>query len=499
MKTWTIRNICAPAIRATAIASALLATMTITRAGVVYDNTESQLNYVVQFTNNEEIGDQIWLANSQTYPYLTNFSVEYYSTNTSFYGNVKAEVRFYLNDGPTENGYATPGTVFYDSGPFTIEPPRQYYPGTNSAVLNFTPANLFSGTVPLDPSTPLPGNFTVSLTFSGLSANDDVEADYVALNDYDPPLVGTNYGDYWLNSGGNWSLRDIDGGAVPVAFAMQFNANPTPIAPPILHITKYLPDQVVVWWSPYVSGWILQTNSSVVSGAWGNYMGMVVNNRATNSTPAGIAFFRLFNNSGPFPILQYDFNGNATDSSASANDGAVHGSPTYPTGLNANKCISLNGSNQYVTSQNNLGVTSSSYTFTGWIKGSGALMELPTNGGPPQILLVAGGNFEDYSDGTSWQTLATGLSGSTWYFFAEVNTPSGKTLYITPSSSWSPSSGAGGSDFGNSPPTTGAIDVGYAPDEGGGGHWTGDIQDFRVYNTGLTEGQAQTIFNTGAK
>jgi hypothetical protein len=259
------------------------------RGGLVYDNTEVQLNYVLSFTNNLEIGDQIWLANNQTYPYLTNFSLEYYSTNVSFYGAVQADVRYYFNDGPLTNGYASPGTIFYDSGWFSIKPPQSYFPGTNSAVISFSGAQLTGGVVPLDPSMALPADFTVSVTFQGLSGADYVGFDYVALDDFDPPAVGTNYGDYWLNNGGNWTLKSF--GTLPVAFAMQLNASSLP-GQALLHITD-TNNQAVVWWSPFISGWILQTNSDLTSGNWGNYQGAVVNNSITNPAPQGTLFFRL--------------------------------------------------------------------------------------------------------------------------------------------------------------------------------------------------------------
>jgi hypothetical protein len=281
MKTWTKSGL--------AIATGLFTMVIAANAGLVYDNTEAQLNYVLAFTNNQEIGDQIWLANYQTYPYLTNFSIEYYSTNSSFYTNVSADVRFYLNNGPLTNGYASPGTVFYDSGPFTVQPPQHYFPGTNSAVLNFAPPNLANGTVPLDPSMAMPTNFTVSVTFSGLSGADYVGFDYIALNDFDPPMVGTNYGDYWLNNNGSWSLHDFPG--LPVAFAMQFNASSLP-GQAVLHISD-TNNAAVVWWSPFISGWILQTNGDLTTGNWANYPGVIVNNSATYPAPQGDLFFRL--------------------------------------------------------------------------------------------------------------------------------------------------------------------------------------------------------------
>jgi hypothetical protein len=61
---------------------------------------------------------------------------------------------------------------------------------------------------------------------------------------------------------------------------------------PLLSIT-YVGNQAVVSWSPSVTGWTLQTNNNLATGTWGNYLGQVVNNSATNSPPKGNVFFRL--------------------------------------------------------------------------------------------------------------------------------------------------------------------------------------------------------------
>jgi hypothetical protein len=83
-----------------------------------------------------------------------------------------------------------------------------------------------------------------------------------------------NGGNYSL-TGGFWSL-----------FAVQ-----TPGAP-LLTIT-YSGNQAIVSWPSSVTGWTLQTNNDLAAGAWGNYAGPIVNNRATNSPTAGNLFFRL--------------------------------------------------------------------------------------------------------------------------------------------------------------------------------------------------------------
>ncbi len=76
-------------------------------------------------------------------------------------------------------------------------------------------------------------------------------------------------------TGGFWAL-----------FAVQ-----TPGAPR-LTIT-FSGNQAILSWPPAVTGWTLQTNATLNSGAWGNYNGPVVNNAVTNTATPARLFFRL--------------------------------------------------------------------------------------------------------------------------------------------------------------------------------------------------------------
>jgi hypothetical protein len=90
--------------------------------------------------------------------------------------------------------------------------------------------------------------------------------------DASTPLSGGNYS----VTGGYWSLINV----------MQTPGAPT------LTIT-YSGNQAIISWPPSVTGWTLQTNTTLASGSWGNYLGAVVNNSVTNSPPRGNLFFRL--------------------------------------------------------------------------------------------------------------------------------------------------------------------------------------------------------------
>ena len=100
---------------------ALFAGSTPQLSAVIYDNSVHDLTNRFN-PGTFQVGNEINLAGTERQ--LTAFSFEYRGTNTadnlSFAGSVKAEVRFYLNDGAPYHGYATPGTMFYDSGLFAI-------------------------------------------------------------------------------------------------------------------------------------------------------------------------------------------------------------------------------------------------------------------------------------------------------------------------------------------------------------------------------------------
>ena len=210
-------------------AVAILPTFAVAAQDVlVYDNTTTDTGYALMFTNNQEIGDQIWLDNA-THPYLTGFSFEYYSPNLSFsQTSIAVDVRFYLNDGSPFNGYSTPSTLFYDTGWFDVQTPLSYFPGTNVAVLSFTNADLYTDALlNMNPNTQMPSNFTFTVTFQGLSGSDQV-----GLPSFEPPAVGTNYGDYWWQPQGSWQLwtNSFNGGDQPIAWGAQlYGTNqPTP-------------------------------------------------------------------------------------------------------------------------------------------------------------------------------------------------------------------------------------------------------------------------------
>ena len=81
------------------------------------------------------------------------------------------------------------------------------------------------------------------------------------------------------------------GGYSLVGGFMSLYAIQTPGAP--LLTISYANNQAIVSWPSSATGWTLQTNANLATPIWGNYLGTVVNNRATNAPPKGNLFFRL--------------------------------------------------------------------------------------------------------------------------------------------------------------------------------------------------------------
>ena len=90
-----------------------------------------------------------------------------------------------------------------------------------------------------------------------------------------PDASGAMSGGNYSMTGGFWSL-----------YAVQMPGAP-------LLTISYAGNQTIVSWFPSVTGWTLQTNANLATPTWGNYLGPVVNNSATNAPPKGNLFFRL--------------------------------------------------------------------------------------------------------------------------------------------------------------------------------------------------------------
>jgi len=190
------------------------------RAATIFDNSTHDLG--IRFNpGTYEVGDQIAFASGSIGQWITDFSFEYWGTNTAsptaFAGgaNVQARVRFYLNDGTPFNGYASPGTQFYDSGFFTIGPTP-----TGRNTLNFTQG---ADGIPIGGFQVLASEMTWSVQFRGMGATDSLGVDI-----YNPPTVGSDHTDYWQNN----SLRDWTLMTNSLASTMNFAARVSAVPEP---------------------------------------------------------------------------------------------------------------------------------------------------------------------------------------------------------------------------------------------------------------------------
>lgn len=146
------------------------------KAEIIYDNS-SNFEGLYNNTRNEA-GDQVVLGGSARL--LTEFAFEYFAGFTAT-GDETARIRFYYNDGPAQEGMAAPGTLFYDSGAFSIASGYRTVRGDQLEIL-------------LEADT-----FTFTFEFSGLGANETAGLLY-----YNPPTIGSSGPSFWQKEGGIW-------------------------------------------------------------------------------------------------------------------------------------------------------------------------------------------------------------------------------------------------------------------------------------------------------
>jgi hypothetical protein len=191
------------------VAGTILAAATPLSADTIYDNSKNDL--LIRFNPGSfEVGDEIQLAGSARY--LTNFAFEFWGENPNssdlFTGDVQARVRFYQNDGPEFNGYAAPGSTFYDSGWFAIDQPTPRNTLRFIAGEALPEEGLFM---------PVGLKMTWSVQFERAAS-----ADSVGIDIYSPVVEGASFPDYWENDGTGWQLKN---NLVPMDFAALLEAS----------------------------------------------------------------------------------------------------------------------------------------------------------------------------------------------------------------------------------------------------------------------------------
>ena len=82
-----------------------------------------------------------------------------------------------------------------------------------------------------------------------------------------------------------------------------------------------------------------------------------------------LSFMMLFGNARATqnPIVLYNFDGNASDSSGNGKNATLNGSPTLVTGK-IGSAITLNGSNQWVIMPTGIVSTLNAFTIAAWVK-----------------------------------------------------------------------------------------------------------------------------------
>jgi hypothetical protein len=182
---------------------------------ILYSDNTVDTGNSLSFTNGETLGQQLTINGFNALT-LTNFSFELYSTNVAFSG-VNMDVTLLTNNGVAYNGYATPGTSFYDSGIFSLQSPVQTLgAGASVETLNFTGLSIS-----------MPTNFTLAFNISGLGVNTNI-----AVELFGTATVGVNNGDYWLNNPNVPGGYELYTNSTPVEFGAQFQGTGTPVPTP---------------------------------------------------------------------------------------------------------------------------------------------------------------------------------------------------------------------------------------------------------------------------
>jgi hypothetical protein len=197
-------------------------------------------------------------------------------------GHEMADLRFYRNDGinvpPSYN--TAPGTIIFDSGQFPIGG------FTQASLVTFRQEDLFGGVV-------VPQNFTWTVTFTGLSPNENA-----GLGLFEEARVGTNFDAAWIEGFEGWQFIMAGVGSPPPNFGAIAYGTPLP---QLQSLTRN--GMFELSWPTNVAGfsvetttnlcppvhWVTMTNISVVNGQ----------NVLNNAPSSEGAFFRLVNNSLP--------------------------------------------------------------------------------------------------------------------------------------------------------------------------------------------------------
>ncbi len=194
----------------TIVIGALLTTGMAVQGVPLYNDSSVDTGNSLNLVNGQMIGNEINLASGITSANVTSFAYEIFSTEATFTGTVQMEAFLYANNGAPFNGFATPGTVLYDSGSFHLSTPLQDPSGMEVATLTF---DLSAKPIPVG------NDLTLAVVVTGLASTDSV-----GMELFDPAAVGQNFGDFWANSGSGWELLT---NTVPTDFGLRVGGTVT--------------------------------------------------------------------------------------------------------------------------------------------------------------------------------------------------------------------------------------------------------------------------------
>lgn len=155
---------------------------------VVYQNSLEEIT--ATHSRIEEYGDEIILGGDNRK--ILTFEFEYFGSFEPD-GDETCILRFYENDGESlvANDKA-PGTLLYQSEPFTV------FPDFNTAAIR----NI---------NVEVPDKFTWSVEFNGLGG---LSSDRAGLLMRDPPSIGESFDDFWVRAGNGWATWRFNGDPV---------------------------------------------------------------------------------------------------------------------------------------------------------------------------------------------------------------------------------------------------------------------------------------------
>jgi hypothetical protein len=188
--------------------------------GNLYQDAAPNYTFVNYDAGNSEEGNQVILAGSAAFDLITSFSFQFNYSGSLPVASAMADVKFYANNGTPVNGYASPGGVLFNSGPFLIGP---YTTGSTAnfygSLDGFTGTG--SGIVGGGTGVMVPQDFTWTVTFSGLQPGENA-----GLAIYSPIQVGADglpNSDGWVNLG--MGLVPANDSGNPLTFGAVFNGN----------------------------------------------------------------------------------------------------------------------------------------------------------------------------------------------------------------------------------------------------------------------------------